>query len=264
MKRLILGMICGLILFVFISHAIDPESVTASYVPTDYMDAILSMSTATVPATNDTIQLSGYSGTGSDTVQVLLSGDIESASIFAHCTPVRVHVYNGATISDSAFIWPGTSKTMQVTSRDSLRIVRNKGVTRVDWDLFTSKLMNSNNSYMRRFTKTCPISHGDTLAVGGTVTYTQDQANMDAAGHSGTCVYFESLHIMTTGQDLTQKLGTVLVKMWMGDHQVYGGVVPANVWTPIDFCRFDSLTITDNNDGTLDYISWSLSWNNRL
>lgn len=230
-------------------------------------EAVNRTAVATVSATNDTIQVIGFFDTGSDTGTVILSGDIEIATITAHCAPIRVHVYNGTIVSDSAFIWPGTAKPLPVANRDSLRIIRNKGVTRVDWELFMSKTNSSAPSYMRRFTKTCPITHGDTLAIGGTVTYTQDQANMVVDGvplHPGTCVYFESLHILAVGQDLIQKLGYVHVKMWLGDHQVFNGVVPANVWVPIDFCRFDSFTITDLDIGTLDFITWTPSWNNRL
>lgn len=205
--------------------------------------------------------------TGTSNIRIPLGGDTYICAITAHVAGIDVFAYDkvDGTMArvDSTYIWPGTCAPLYVIGYDSLVVTR-ESATRVDYNISKHPAISPAPSYMRRFTKTCPMTHGDTLAVGGTVTYTQDEANKAAHNHAGICVYFESLHIIATGQDLTQKLGTVHVKMWMGEHQVFNGVIPANEWEPIDFCRFDSLTITDNNDGTLDYISWAVSWNNRL
>jgi len=209
----------------------------------------------------------GSHTTGTADISIALGGDTYVCAITAHVAGVNVYAYNVVgvteTVVDSMFIWPGTSVPLYVIGYDSLVVTR-ASATRVDYNLSKHPAISPSPSYMRRFTKTCPITHGDTLAVAGTVTYTQDQANMAAHPHAGTCVYFESLHIMAVGQDLTQKLGAVQVKMWMGDHEVVNKVIPANIHVAIDYCRFDSLTITDLNVGTLNYISWAVSWNNRL
>ena len=250
--------VCAAAILVTAWLTVDHNAV-ASYIENAYMTAILNMSEAVTPADNDTIQrFNSVETGGSDTIQVLLSNDIETATITAHCVGVKVIVFNGATVTDSAFVWPGSSFPMYVADRDSLRIIRT-GITRVDWSTSPSKLENMSPSYIRKFSKTCPIAHGDTLAT-GSVTYTQDQANMAAHEHAGTCVYFETLSIFVNGS--VGDNGRAIAKCWMGDHLVAVLPIAVNREFYTESFRFDSLTILVQPK--ISVVGWSLSWNNRL
>jgi len=252
--------LCLFVLVAITMFSLDKEAI-GSYVATSYMTAILDMSTATVPASNDTIQRCNSESTSSDTVKITLSGDIENATITTHYAPVRVHVYNGATISDSAYVKAGRSFPMFVADRDSIRVIRDDGVTRVDWVLSPSKQYALVPTKISRH-PSLAITHGDTISIGETYTYTQDQANKTSEDHSGTCVYFEELSIIVNSVR-NNSAARVTMKLWLDGHLIANGSLGVGIPFVSKSWRFDSLTVVTDNFVGADVASLSLSWDDR-
>jgi len=203
--------------------------------------------------------------TGTSTIRVPLGSNTYVISVLAYYAPVRVHAYNQvdhvATIVDSMYVSAGMSVPMWVSGYDSVQIIR-AGATRVTWTLSKSKYITLAPAQVMSPGTSFDITHGDTITVDETYTYTQDQANKKTADHSGTCVYFESI-ALTLSSVRNNSTARITLKAWLDGHLIANGSIGANAPFATNMWRFDSFTVVADNFADADVASVSVGYNSR-
>ena len=192
----------------------------------------------------------------STTVSIPLNDGTRTIFLTSNAMTSIVYGYNAGTCLDTLRIKAGTSYTIYVGGRDSLRVER-PYPTMMTW-IKNPSLEQIQGGYMNQFSKACPYAHGDTLASGAsTMTYSARLANLDAE-HSGYCNNFQSC-IVTSVAAVSASKSRLLIQAYKGTHKVAQLEVPHGVTFQTEAWTFDSLTVTVL--GSMEAASYSVSWN---
>lgn len=233
-----------------------PQSGLADYMTNAYMAAVLRLTDAYPDTFLESGQRFGTESIDSTTIIIPLDDGTRTIFLTSNAMVSIVYGYSAGVAVDTLRIKPGTSYTLYVSGRDSLRVERAKP-TMFTW-VKNPSYEGVAGGYMNQFSKACPYAHGDTLGSGQTtMSYSTRAANLEAS-HPGYCNNFQCC-IVTSVAAVAASKSRLLIQAYYNGHKVAQLEIPHGLTFQTEAWTFDSLKVTTL--GTMDAASYSVSWN---